>query len=80
MAYTAIIHIMNEDPVVVEIDELPTVNDTLLIGKNPRRRDGKDVHYVEPDVTTVIWPWTRVNFLEIMPSHDDDHIIGFVRD
>ena len=80
MAYTAIIHIMNEDPVVVEIEEMPTVNDTVLIGMNPRRKDGKDVHYVEPDVTKVIWPWTRINFLEIMPSHDEDQIIGFVRD
>lgn len=80
MAITVIIHIQNEDPIVAEIEELPTRTDSLIIVTNPRKRDGKDLHYIDADVTTVIWPWDRINFLEVLPSVEEDKIIGFVRE
>ena len=80
MPITVIVHILNEDPIVGEIEEMPTSNDTNLAVSNPRRRDGKDVHYVDADVTTVIWPWNRIAFLEILPSEEEERIIGFVRE
>lgn len=80
MAITVIIHITNEDPIVAEIEEMPSVSDKVLIATNPRKRDGKDLHYIDADVTTVIWPWDRVNFVEILPSAEEEKIIGFVRE
>lgn len=80
MSTTVILHITNEDPIVGEIDDMPSPTDNILIVKNPRKRDGKDLHYVDADVTTVIWPWDRVNFLEILPSEEEERIIGFVRE
>lgn len=80
MAITVIIHITNEDPIVAEIEEIPSVSDKVLIGTNPRKRDGKDLHYIDADVTTVLWPWDRINFLEILPSEEEEKIIGFVRE
>lgn len=77
---TILIHIQNEDPVLGEVDELPSPGDTLLVVKNPRRRDGKDLHYLEPSVTTVLWPVVRMNFIEIMPSDQEEDIISFVRE
>jgi len=80
MPITVVIHIANEDPIVGEIEEMPKPSDNFLTVSNPRRRDGKDVHYLVREVTTVIWPWERINFLEIMPSEEDEEIIGFVRE
>jgi hypothetical protein len=40
----ALVHVKNEDPIVAELDEVPSATDTLIILKNPRRRDGKDIH------------------------------------
>jgi hypothetical protein len=80
MAYTVLIHFHNEDPVVGEIKELPSPTDTNLTLQNPRKRDGKDVTFLQGDVTTVIWPWSRISFLEILPSGGEDEIIGFVRE
>ena len=81
MAISIILHIANEEPIAGEIDEMPTPGDTVLIVKNPRRRDGKDLSYIsESDVTSVIWPWNNINFLEILPSDEEDEIIGFVRE
>ena len=77
---TVLIHIMNEDPVVGEVDKLPESGDTLIIVKNPRRRDGKDLFYLEANVSAVIWPLHRLVLIEIMPSTEDEEIIGFVRE
>ncbi len=77
---TIIIHMLNEDPVMGEIDELPTPSDSLLIVKNPRRKDGKDLTYIDPSVTTVLWPVSRVNFVEIIPIGSEEEIISFVRE
>ena len=80
MAYTVLIHISNEDPVVGEIDEMPTSQDLTITVSNPRKRDGKDLHYLQPEVSKVIWPWSRINFIELLPSDTDEEIIGFVRE
>lgn len=77
---TILIHIQNEDPVVGEVDELPKPTDVTVTLKNPRKRDGKDLNYIDPSVTTVIWPFTRINFIEIMPSEEEEEIITFVRE
>jgi len=77
---TLLIHINNEDPVLGEVDELPKPGDTLLLVKNPRRRDGKDIHFLDANVVSVYWPVFRVLFIEIMPSGEEEEIIGFVRE
>lgn len=80
MTITVIVHIANEDPIIGEVEEMPTLTDTMIIIANPRKRDGKDLHYLDSDVTTVIWPWNRITFLEILPSAEEEKIIGFVRE
>lgn len=80
MAYTLLIHIQNEEPIVGEVEELPGPSDTSLRIQNPRRRDGKDISTLQSDVTSVIWPWSRISFIEVLPSGAEDEIIGFVRE
>jgi hypothetical protein len=75
-----LIHIQNEDPVLCEVDALPAPTDLCVIVKNPRRKDGKDLHYLDPGVSTVIWPMARINFIEVMPSGEDEDVISFVRE
>lgn len=77
---TVILHMMNEDPVLGEIDKIPESGDTLLLVKNPRQRDGKDLRYLDVNVNQVIWPLSRINFLEILPSEDEEEIITHVRE
>jgi hypothetical protein len=77
---TVLIHLNNEDPVVGEIDKLPEATDNIITLKNPRRRDGKDLFFLEANVTTVIWPIHRLVFIEVMPTAEEEQIIGFVRE
>ena len=80
MTYTVLIHMANEDPIVAELEELPSPQAQSIIIDNPRQRDGKDLHYVLPEVQTLILPWSRINFIEVMPTEEEEEIVGFIRD
>ena len=80
MPYTVILHIMGEPSIVGEVEELPKPNDTLMIVSNPRLRDGKDIHYLEHNVTKVIWPVEKLSLIEVLESEEEENLIGFVRE
>ena len=80
MALQVLLHIHNTEPVLAEIDELPDTADTMIKVSNPRQRYGKDLHFIAPNVVTVYWPIERLSFIEIMPSEEEEEIIGFVRE
>ena len=80
MPISVLVHISNEEPILGEIEEMPTPGDTVIIVSSPRKRDGRDVTFLEANVTTVIWPWEQVSFVEVMPSGEEEEIIGFVRE
>ncbi len=80
MAVTLVLHIPNEEPIAGEVDEMPGPQDTLIVLNNPRRRDGKDIHYLDPEVSTIILPLSRITVIEVMPSAEEAEIIGFVRE
>jgi hypothetical protein len=80
MPYSIILHLSGEPSVVGEIEELPKNTDTIITISNPRLRDGKDVHYIEPNVTKVIWPISKVALIEILESAEEENLIGFVRE
>lgn len=80
MAFTVVVHISNEDPILADMDELPSRTDTIVVLNHPRRRDGKDVHYLQNDVISVIWPVNQISFIEVLPGEGEEKIIGFVRD
>lgn len=80
MPITVLVHISGEDAVVGEIEELPTPTDTTITVINPRRKDGKDLPYLEGNVVTVLWPMHRINFIEVLPTAEEEELIGFVRE
>lgn len=80
MALSIIIHISDTDPILCEVEELPDPSHQTLTVSGARRVDGKDLHYLSPGVTTVIFPIHRITFIEIVPRDQEDEIIGFVRE
>lgn len=79
MSVTVIVHIANEEPVVCEVDELPDPRDQVIFLSNPRMRDGKELPYLEEDVSKLIVPWHRINYVQVLPSAETEDVIGFVR-
>ncbi len=80
MSITAIVHINNEEPIMCELDELPQPSDQVVKMINPRRPDGKEVFFLDENVSMVLMPWHRINLVQIMPSAEIEDIIGFVRE
>lgn len=80
MAKTVILHVMGEDPILAEMDQEPQPADQYIRVSNLRKRDGKDVPYLTAGVQSVIYPWHRITFLEMMPSEEErDSVIDFFR-
>lgn len=80
MSQTVMIHLLNEDAVVAEVERVPEPNDQVLIVSNVRLRDGRDVSYILPETNTVIYPWTRIHCVEILPGEKEEEIISFIRE
>jgi hypothetical protein len=80
MPISVIIHIQNAEPILAELDQLPDPKDNFIRVMNPRRVDGKDLHYISEKTVSVIWPVEKISFLEILSSEDEEDIIGFVRE
>jgi hypothetical protein len=56
VAHTLILHVENSEPIVGESDELPSAGDTLVQLRNPRRQDGRDLHYLAENSVMLYWP------------------------
>jgi hypothetical protein len=63
---TVIVHLMNEDPVLAEVERMPEPDDTSISVLSPRRTDGKPVHYLTDDASMVIFPLHRVSSIEVV--------------
>lgn len=81
MAITVIVHVMNAEAFVGEIEEIPPTTASFVICTNPRGRDGKPLKYIEPEATRVMFPWHRISFIETLPSEEDqEQVESFFRD
>lgn len=74
------VHIVGEDPIVLDVEELPDPNHSYVIGMNPQRRDLSEVHYINNEVDTIIIPMHRITLIQVLPSEIDDSIETFVRE
>ena len=80
MPYTLLLHIVGEPTIVAEAEQLPSPGDSTLTVTNLHTRDGKDLTNVESSATSFIFPWTRINFIEVLGAEEEEEIVGFVRD
>lgn len=80
MTVEIILHLQNEDPIVAEIEELPGPTDQTITIVNPRRRDGRSLHYITEGATAFIFPLTRISFIEIMEDAEAEDVIEFFRE
>ena len=77
---TVYIHIEGLETTMVDIDALPEKTDVLLVGRHPRKRDGKDVDYILPDVNTIIVPLNKILFIEVMTDEREEDFETFIRE
>jgi len=67
-----LLHISNSEPIKVDVDEMPHPQDQFIIGKNPRERSDKELDVFDEGVTTVIFPFWRINYIQVLPNPEDE--------
>jgi len=77
-----IVHVLNDDPFVAELATLPDPRDIYVVLRNPRRRDGKRLATLADGVTTILFPWQRITFIELLdePKSQPDGLLTIFRD
>lgn len=80
MSLTILIHIANDEPILADIDELPDPNAQAIACTNVRRRDGKDISYIDRDAVQFFFPWHRIGLIEVISAEEEAKVIGFVRE
>ncbi len=80
MSIEVILHLQNEDPVVAEIESLPDPTHLNILITNPRRRDGRPLHYVTEGARAFIFPWSRISFIEVMGEEEAEEVVEFFRE
>lgn len=77
----ALVHIMNDDPIMCELEALPDPTDVYVRIRSPRKRDGKALELLADGATSFLYPWSRITFIELF--EDDakrESIVGFFRE
>jgi hypothetical protein len=80
MSMEVVIHLLNEDPILAELEEMPDPTHQSIVITNPRRRDGRPLHYVTDGATSFIFPWNRITFIEIMETEEAREVVEFFRE
>ena len=81
MAKVVILHIINEDPILADMEELPDPTSNFVTCTNLRKRDGKPVHYITQGAKTFLFPWSRINFVEVMVTAEEKReVFDFYRE
>jgi len=74
------VHIEGLETTVLDVEALPNPGDTSIIGRNPRKRDGKDVDYLQQGVNTIILPMRRIVFIEVFTDEREEEFETFIRE
>ncbi len=77
----AILHIQGEESILCEIESIPQPTDNFIVVYNPTRKDGKPIPTLEDNVTSVLFPWTRVAYIEMFEERSQrENVVGFFRE
>ncbi len=81
MAIRVLIHIMSEDAILGELDEMPDPTHTFIRIRNPMRKDGKALPLLDDRATSVAYPWSRLTFVEFFNEESArESVVGFFRE
>lgn len=67
----AILHLMNDQPLAVELLEEPTPSDIAILCTNPRTIDGKKPVFIDYAASTFVFPMAAIRFVEVFRLNED---------
>lgn len=81
MSIRALVHIVNDDPIMCDLERMPDPGDIFVSIRNPRRRDGKPLELLADGATSFLYPWSRITFIELFEDESTrESIVGLFRE
>ena len=80
MRLSAIVQLVEEDPIVGELEGPPDPAAHFVTVYNPRRRDGRTVAFLDSNVERVLFAWHRISHIQLLPDVDIEKVFSFVRE
>ncbi|HEX5015429.1 MAG TPA: hypothetical protein VFV72_14885 [Candidatus Limnocylindrales bacterium] len=75
MIRNAVVHVLNEQPLLADLYELPNAGDQGLLCTNLRMMDGKKPVFIDRSDAVFFFPYLHIRFLEIPPAADGVAIV-----
>jgi hypothetical protein len=66
VAIPAIVHILGEDAIYGELDQMPSPTDQFVFLRNIKQKDGKPLAYIMDGAQAFLYAWHKITFIEIM--------------
>jgi hypothetical protein len=63
--FRAVIHPLNDQPLVVDLEEMPSPADVAVVCRNVRTIDGKRPKFIDRKDSTFIFPYDAIRFVEV---------------
>ena len=70
MIRDVVLHMLNEQPFMADLFEMPTAADVGLVCTNLRTLDGRRPVFVDQIDSVFLFPYLNLRFLEIKPGSD----------
>jgi hypothetical protein len=81
MSTRVVVHLVNTDPFVADIEAMPPADAAYIYVTNPRTREGRPVPWDSGGTRGFIFPFSRVSYVELMISEEQKQSIQpFFRD
>ena len=80
--HRVVAHVLNDDPFVAEVAIPPDPQHQSVLLRNPRRLDGERLTTAQR-VITVLYPWHRITYIELLDEGSDQRpsqLVTVVRD
>jgi len=72
VANMLLIHVLGEEPILADAEQLPDPKDNFLHFSNPRKRDGKPISYITRGATDFYLPWHRISIVEVLRGEEEE--------
>ena len=71
MAIQVIVHVVNEEAFIAEMEDMPPTGASFIVISNPRSRENKSLQWAMSGAIRFIFPLDRIAFIELMMSEQD---------
>jgi hypothetical protein len=72
----AVVHMVGEQPVLVDLESMPAAADVALVCTNMRNTNGKRPSFVDAIDSTFVIPFLQIRFIEIPVEALGDEALG----